>query len=331
MIEKRNIWIIWAWAWWIALAYVLDKNWHNVTLWEFDKKTYENILNNRQIPNRLPWFYIPKSLNFTNNIEEVLENNIILNVIPAQTIRSTLKNIEKNIGTDIWKEKIVINASKWIEMKTWKNVIKIYSEETNLDMNNYMSLSWPSFAYEVCSNPTLTKVSLGWQNQDRLEYIAKLFNNDLFSVCINYDPLWTELCWSLKNIYAVWSWIISWLGWWINTKSIIITKWLKEISEFIDFVWWEKETIYKLCWIWDLILTCSSKLSRNYKVWKRIWSWEKMEDIVWSSTMEWVFTSKIVYEISEKHNLKMPIVKCIYEILYENHNPKNILKAISQD
>ncbi len=216
-------------------------------------------------------------------------------------------------------------------MNTWKNVMKIYFEETNLNKDNYITLSWPSVAYEVCCNPMPTSVSLAWFNQKTAKHVANLFNNDLFSVCINDDPLWTELCWSLKNIYAIWSWIISWFWYWINTRSIIITRWLKEMSEFANFIWAKKETIYKLCWVWDLILTCNSKLSRNYNVWKKIWNWEKLEDIIWSTAMEWVFTSRIVYKKLKENNLNMPIAECIYQILYEDLDPKSLIKVITQN
>jgi glycerol-3-phosphate dehydrogenase (NAD(P)+) len=327
MSEKHNIWIIWAWAWGIALAFVLNKNWHNVTLWEYNKTLYNKILKERQVPTKLPWFFIPKKINFTNNINDIVKNNIILNAIPTQVIRTSIKTIKETN----WENKILINASKWIEMNTGKSIMKIYLEETKLNKDNYIALSWPSFAYEVCSNPMPTNVSLAWYNQKKLEHVANLFNNDLFSVSTNNDPIWTELCWSLKNIYAIWSWIINWFWYGINTKSIIITKWLKEISEFANFIWVKKETIYNLCGVGDLILTCSSKLSRNYSVWKKIWNWEKLEDMVWSSTIEWVFTSKIVYRILEENKLNMPIAKCIYQILYENLDPKTIIKATLQN
>lgn len=315
--KKQTIWILWAGARWLALSYILQKNGHKITVREYNKKDCAELDSKRETK-KIPGFKIAKDILFTNDLAQILTYDIIINATPTQHIRTMLQSTTK----DIRKNKIVINAAKWIELKTGKTIHQIFQEETSLLAENYFSISGASFAHEICSKNAYTSLILASDTQKRYPEIRDIFENEFWHIEWSNDILWVEIAGALKNIYAIWAGILDGMDISINTKSIFLLKALAEMKIIWEYFGAKAETFDLSCGLWDLYISCESSLSRNWQVGNRLGKWEKLETIIGSMNMvsEWASTVKIIYEIGKRYHLNLAICNWIYEFVYEWNN-----------
>ena len=152
------------------------------------------------------------------------------------------------------------------------------------------------------------------------KYISKVFSNDYFRVYSNNDLIGTELAGALKNVIAIAAGISDGAGFGDNTKAALMTRGMREIMRLGSLLGAKKETFFGLSGIGDLIVTCSSKHSRNRYVGERIGAGEKLNKILKDMKMvaEGVPTTKSAYELSERFKIELPITHKVYDILFKN-------------
>ena len=168
---------------------------------------------------------------------------------------------------------------------------------------------------------TICAVSL--RHEDAV-VIQELFSNDYFRVYTGSDEIGSEVGVALKNAIAVASGVLSGLGYGDNTRAALMTRGLAEMIRFGTAMGGKPETFMGLTGIGDLIVTCSSRHSRNFQAGYEIgkandaqafWKYNK-------KTVEGVRTAKVVYELAQQMHIDMPITSEIYKVLYENKDPK---------
>jgi glycerol-3-phosphate dehydrogenase (NAD(P)+) len=317
-----NICVLGAGAWGLAIADLLNSNGCNITVWEFDKKICESVINDRRIESKLPGYKIPDKIEFTSDISNVVkEAGVIINAVPTQFIRSYFSKIR-----DIdFSEKTVVNVSKGIELSTGKDIREMFiSEFKTITDHNFVVLAGPSFAIEVALNKTPTAVVAACKNIETANYVRDLFSNRYFRVYSTDDVIGVELGGSVKNILAISAGVIDGLGLGNNTKAALLTRGLSEMTRFGVAMGGKRETFSGLSGIGDLVLTCNSSLSRNWQVGNRIAKGEKLGDIIKSMNMvaEGVDTCRVVKKIAEEKDISMPIVFMVYELLFSGMDPK---------
>lgn len=311
--------IIGSGSWGSAMAKLLSINGHNVKIWTISKNVYDNILNGEN-PAYLPGISLPKSIKPTLELDKAVEDaDIIVLAIPSQAMRKVIKKIKN-------KDAIFVNLAKGLEIETGKLMNEIIKDE--LGEVKYCTLSGPSHAEEVARDIPTSIVAAG--SDEIVKVIQKEFSNVTFRVYTNEDLKGVELCGAVKNVYAIASGVVDGIGGWDNTKAALITRALVEISRFVEALGGKKETIMGLAGIGDLIVTCTSQHSRNRHVGEFIGKGYSLKSILDDMKMvaEGVYTAKALYNNFKKEQIEMPIAEKIYEVLYEEINPRNAIEDL---
>lgn len=300
-------------SWGTALAIVLAKNGHDVTLWSALEAEIVMLQENREHIERLPGVKLPDNIKVTGNIEEACEKK---DLIVFSVASPYVRNTAKMAAAFIPKGQRIVNVAKGIEEKTLNTLSDILKEE--LPDRDIAVLSGPSHAEEV-SIGVPTTVVVGAESKESAYFIQEVFMNNHFRVYTSPDVIGIELGASLKNVIALAAGMADGLGFGDNTKAALITRGIAEMTRLGVAMGGKKETFGGLSGIGDLIVTCTSKHSRNrnagYLMGQGKTMQEAMEEV--KQVVEGVYSAKAALELAKKYNVSMPIVEKINEVLFE--------------
>lgn len=321
---NKKITVLGGGSWGTALSKLLSENGHNVTVWLRDEKQCRELSQNRVNKKYLPNVKIPDDIVFSSDINEaVKEAEILLLVIPTQMVRAVLKQIK-----DEYKNgKTIINASKGIEIGSLCLVSDIVREETKNSV--FGVLSGPSHAEEVgLSMPTA--ITIACENKAAAEELQDVFMSEYFRVYTNDDVKGAELGGALKNIIALGAGISDGIGYGDNAKAALINRGIVEIARLGIAMGADIHTFYGLTGIGDLIVTCTSKHSRNWNAGYLIGQGYTKDDAIEKVGMivEGIPTTYAAYELSNKLNVDMPIVDAMYDVLENNADVKETVNKL---
>ena len=262
----------------------------------------------------------PRDIENFVSLEEVLDREFIIVTIPAQSVRSWLKNnfVDKN-------QKILV-ASKGIEASTGAFLNEIYSDF--IDDERLAYISGPSFAKEVKEElPTALIIS------STNSYVSKRFTEALPTFIKGYiddDVVGAEVAGAYKNVIAIAGGVADGLGLGNNARAALISRGLVEMCRFGEYYGAKTETFLSLGGAGDLFLTASSKLSRNYRVGLGFANGKNLDEILeeLGEVAEGVPTAKALYQIAQKENLYLPIANEVYKMIEENKSPKDIVRDL---
>jgi len=326
--EKSKITVIGAGSWGCALARILGDNGHDVLIYDVDKNSIDEINVYHTNKAKLKDGLLPLCVKGTTDLKEAIEfsSNVLL-VVPTKVVRSVLLDINKYIDS----QKLFINASKGIEPDSFKRVSEIvYEVIDNNYIKGFVSLTGPSHAEEViCQN--LTMIAAASENEEHSVYVQELFsNNKYFRVYRVNDLIGAELGGSLKNVYAIAAGLCDGMGYGVNAKAALITRGLNEMKKLAIAMGAKEETLNGLTGVGDLIVTCTSPLSRNYMAGMNIARGKDLQETLDSIPMvvEGARTCISAYFAARKYNLETPIIDAIYNVIYNKKDPKNELKEI---
>ena len=194
---------------------------------------------------------------------------------------------------------------------------------------NLVYLSGPSFAKEVIKK-TPTAVSVASENEEACTIAQQVFATQFFRVYTNSDVIGVELGGALKNVIAIAAGTSDGLGFGHNTRAALITRGLAEISRLGVLVGANPLTFSGLTGLGDLVLTCTSDLSRNRSVGLQLGKGKKLKEILDDMKMvaEGIKTTKAAYHVAKKLNVEMPITEQIYYLLYEDKLAKDVVTQL---
>jgi glycerol-3-phosphate dehydrogenase (NAD(P)+) len=321
-----NVAVIGAGSWGLALSNVLSNNGHNVLVYDTNP-TVINKINTLHICKQLDE-NINEDITASSNLEEVLNHSdILLFSVPTKVVRIALKNVNQLITAP----KLFINAAKGIEPDTFMRMSEIFAEEIDSKyFKGFVALSGPSHAEEVIKNMTTVITSASSHEEDAM-FVQTLFNNnDYFRVYSSTDVKGVELGGALKNIFALASGLIAGKGLGDNAKAALITRGMVEMAKFYDSYGADKKSLYGLTGVGDLIVTCTSPHSRNYQAGYKIGHGKDLEETLNSMTMvvEGIRTCDAAFKYAQKHNLDLPIISAIHQILFEQLDPEIAYKKL---
>ena len=316
-------------TWGSVIAQSLAKNGYDVTMWHYNEKKLTEFQSTRLHPNLLNFSYDPK-ISFNYNLSDIVdESSIIVIATPSKTVRDIIVKIKFNLNDN----HIIVNTSKGLELDTLYTMSEVISSELNKEFKNIVSLYGPSHAEEVATNQPTTLVSASL-DIDTAKIIQRVFSSQYLRVYANQDIKGVELGGSLKNIIAIATGICDGLGFGDNTKAAIITRGIAEITRLGVKMGALSSTFSGLSGIGDLIATCLSKHSRNRYVGESIGSGKSLNQILETMEMvaEGIITAKSVNQLSQKYEVEMPISKAVFQILFEELDPKKVvLDLMSRD
>jgi glycerol-3-phosphate dehydrogenase (NAD(P)+) len=322
-----NIAVIGAGSWGSALSIVLADNNHQVSLWGRDVIQMQEINERYTNEKYLPGITLPENITGYTNIEKAIENvESILLVVPTKAMREVLREIRTFLKSKV----TFIHASKGIEPDSLKRISEMIEEEIPEELrNSVVVLSGPSHAEEVSLRQPTTVTSSSLQIE-QAEYVQDSFMNMHFRVYTNPDLIGVELGGALKNIIALGAGLTNGLGFGDNAKAALMTRGLAEIARLGIKLGANPLTFAGLSGLGDLIVTCTSVHSRNWRAGNLLGQGKSLEEVLANMGMavEGVRTTKAAYQLAIREGVEMPITTVLYDVLFNDKKPQVALDEL---
>lgn len=327
MTEK--IAVLGAGSWGSVLANMLVENGYDVKLWSRNQDQVDELNNNHVNPAYMKDFTYSDRLMATNDMKDAVKGaDVVLVVIPTKGIREVAKKLN-GVLKELGQQSLIVHATKGLEQNTYKRPSEMLMEEIEpAYRRDIVVLSGPSHAESVAIKD-MTAVTAACQNLTDAEKVQKLFSNSYFRVYTNDDVIGAEFGAALKNIIAIGAGALQGLGYHDNARAALITRGLAEIRRLGVAFGANPMTFIGLSGVGDLVVTATSKNSRNWRAGYQLGQGQKLDDVIKNMGMviEGVYTTKAAHELSQKRQVKMPITDALYRVLYEGEDIKT---AISQ-
>ena len=316
--------VIGAGSWGTALAILLEKNGHGVTLWSHREEEAKELAKSREHKSKLPGVQIPEGIEITGDLESALtEKDVIVLAVPSVAVRSTARKVAPYVK----EGQLIVNVAKGIEETTLMTLTDIIEEE--IPGAKGCVLSGPSHAEEVSRGLPTTCV-VGAKDKETAEFLQNIFMSPVFRVYISPDILGIELGGALKNVIALAAGTADGLGYGDNTKAALITRGITEIARLGIAMGAKADTFYGLSGIGDLIVTCASKHSRNRKAGYLMGQGRSMHQAMDEVNMvvEGVYSAKAGLALSQKYKVEMPIIEQVNKVLFEGKAPADAVNEL---
>ena len=316
--------VLGAGSWGTALALLLHKNGHEVTVWSISKEEVEELSTQREHKSKLPGVKLPEDMKFTNVMEEaILGKDFMVLAVPSPFTRTTARKMKPFVK----EGQKIVDVAKGIEESTLMTLSQQIMEE--IPQADVAVLSGPSHAEEVGRNLPTTCV-IGAKTKETAEYLQEAFMSETFRVYTSSDMLGMELGGSLKNVIALAAGIADGLGYGDNTKAALITRGITEIARLGVKMGGKIESFTGLTGIGDLIVTCASVHSRNRKAGYLIGQGKSMQEAMDEVKMvvEGVYSTKAAIKLAKKYGVDLPIIEQVNAVLFEGKNPGEAVKDL---
>ncbi len=317
--------VIGAGSWGTALAHHLGCLGHDVRLWVFEPELLEILQRQRENTFFLPGIKLSPNISYWDDKNLAVQDAaVVVMAVPSHVFRQVLGSLYPHDPTQV----TVVSATKGIETDTLLTMEGVVREVWGPE-HAYAVLSGPSFALEVAqAQPTV--VTVASRQRDVAKAIQRLFFSPSFRVYTTYDVTGVELGGALKNIMALATGILEGLGLGANPRAALITRGLAEIIRLGTRLGANPMTLAGLAGLGDLVLTCTSVQSRNFRVGRRLGAGEQLPAILASMKMvaEGIKTTAATHFLAKKLGVEMPIVEQVYRILYEEQSPQQAVRAL---
>ncbi|NRA16160.1 MAG: NAD(P)H-dependent glycerol-3-phosphate dehydrogenase [Oceanospirillaceae bacterium] len=307
-----------------VIANIMAEKGHDVRQWMRSAKAAAEITSRRENSRYLPGYILAPTLTAHTDLAAALEDIELLFVsIPSAHFREVLK-----LAAPYLPEKIkVISTTKGIENHSFKMMSQIAAEE--LPLASVGAISGPNFAKELAQRQLTATVIASTDPQLR-ESVQKLLHQAYFRVYASDDIYGVELGGVLKNIYAIASGLSAAMGMGENTRSMLLTRALAEMSRFAVSMGANPMTFLGLAGVGDLVATCMSPLSRNYRVGFALGSGQSLDEAVaeLGQVAEGVNTLRIVRDKCQQLDVYMPLLQGLYQVVYQGAAPSEVAKSM---
>jgi len=259
----------------------------------------------------------------------IKDMDVLLFAIPTQFLRENLAKLHLLLNGS---HPLLIFVNKGIEIETHALTLEIIADTCGPAVAKAATfISGPSFAKEIARRQP-TSVSVASFTEAEADKATALFHQPHFRCYTGTDPIGTELAGALKNVYAIAAGMSDGLGFENNTRAMIITRGLAEMTCIGTAYGASPLTFLGLAGIGDLFLTCSSPNSRNYTVGYRLGKGEPLQKILETlgSVAEGVATTKGVKAIIDELGVNAPIASSIYEVLYNNKDTQTAVRELME-
>lgn len=320
--------VLGAGTWGTALSQVLADNGHDVFLYARKQEVVDEInINHTNVT------YFPKEIILSSKIhavvsllEAIQHAQILVFCVPTLALKSLLKQV-----VPLFKKKmILVNTAKGFDPDKKQRLSDLIREEVPKEKRSgIVSLIGPGHAEEVIQRQ-LTVVTATGQSLHANRLIQKLFSTSYFRVYTNQDEIGAEYGVAIKNAIAIASGILEGLGYGDNARAALVTRGLHEMVRFGKHFGGKTKTYLGLTGLGDLMVTCNSHHSRNFIAGVQIAKDNGAVNFLRSShaTTEGIKTVETVYFIAQEHHIYMPIVEAIYQVLYQQATPKEVIESL---
>ena len=319
--------VLGAGSWGTALASLLAGKGFTVSAWDKDAAVLDDIARNHRNERYLPGLALPSTLHATPDVAKALEGSALVVVaVPSQSVRQVAIEAKRHVhaGTP------VVCVAKGIELDSLMTMSEVLEDVLPVPLHPYVAiLSGPSFAKEVAKGlPTAVTVAARWERIAK--QVQDAFHTKTFRPYTSGDVVGAEIGGCVKNVVAIAAGIADGLGFGANALAALITRGLAEITRLAVRKGANPLTLSGLSGLGDLVLTCSSDLSRNRTVGRGLAAGKTAEQIQQEpgQVAEGVRNAKSARELARRLSVEMPITETVYRVLYEGLPPRDAVTAI---
>lgn len=323
----ERITVLGAGSWGTALAIVLAENGHDTLLWTHRQNQEDEINNQHTNKKYLPDTTLPANLVATANLAKAAQHaTTIVVAVPTKAIREVCGNLAQ-----LRQEKaLFVHVSKGIEPDTLLRISELMRESLGTDLiEDIVVLSGPSHAEEVVLQHPTT-VTAACENIAAAEKVQDMFMNGYLRVYTSEDVTGVEIGGALKNVIALAAGITDGLTYGDNAKAALITRGLAEITRLGVKMGGNPFTFAGLTGMGDLIVTCTSVHSRNWRAGNMLGKGLPLEEVLTQMGMvvEGIRTTKAAHQLAQKYDVAMPITAALYDVLFSDKTPKEAVDEL---
>jgi glycerol-3-phosphate dehydrogenase (NAD(P)+) len=302
-----------------ALAALWSRSGHEVAAWTKFEDEINAIKRDGENKKLLPGIKLPPEINFTADISVVKDSDIVVFAIPSEFVREAAEKAVPFISPNT----IIVNAGKGFEQSTKKRQSEIIAEI--IPNNPIAVITGPCHAEEVGLGVPTTVVCAAY-DKNAAYYVQNHLQSESFRIYLSDDVIGCELGGALKNAIALCCGIVKGMGLGANTNAALMTRGLAEIARLSDALGAKWQTFMGLAGVGDLIVTCTSELSRNYRAGKLIGEGlTACEAVQKIGTVEGYGCAKSALELAGEHDVSIPIIEQLCRVLFENRTPNEAL------
>ncbi|MCH4552322.1 MULTISPECIES: NAD(P)H-dependent glycerol-3-phosphate dehydrogenase [Aestuariibaculum] len=317
-------------SWATAIVKMLCENLDEIGWYMRSVYTKEHLLKEQHNPNYLSSveFHL-EQLKISNDINEIAAfADVLIFAIPSAFMHSELEKLNIDIS-----KKIIVSAVKGIMPESGLLVGEHFHDVYNIPFENIAVIAGPCHAEEVALE-RLSYLTISCADTGKAKSIAKNLSSDYIKTKVNDDVVGVEYAVMLKNIYAIAAGIAHGLGYGDNFQSVLMSNSIREMKRFIKKMHKMKRNINNSAYLGDLLVTGYSIFSRNRMFGNMIGKGYtvKSAQMEMSMVAEGYYATKSAHLLNEKNKskTKLPIINAVYEVLYENKDPKKVFKKLTE-
>ena len=325
--KNRKITVIGSGSWGSAIAFLLNNNGHDVTLWSFKEDEAKSIIEHRENKEFLPGVHLSERIFVTSDVEMAADCEVAVMVVPS----AFCEGVAKSFAPFLKSGQIIVNASKGIHQTSLRTLSQVLADI--FPTCKVGVLAGPSHAEEVGRGlPTVCVAA--FKEPEVAREVQDIFISSVFRVYAHTDIIGVELGGALKNVIALAAGICDGLGFGDNAKAALMTRGIVEISRLGEALGADRQTFNGLTGMGDLIVTCTSMLSRNRRAGILLGQGKTLDEALKEIHMvvEGVVTAKSAHTLAQKMNIEMPILEAVNSILFEGEKPVDaVAKLMTRD
>jgi len=323
----KRIGIVGTGAWATTLGILLARTGHETVLWSRSETRAAELIRARVNERSVPGVQFPASMNVSASLHESFsQSELVIVAVPSVSVRQNLKDVCHALSSVT----SIVCATKGIEIESGKRMSEVISEELpEFCVDNIGVLSGPNLAPEIAAGK-ISSATLAFPNSNVSESVQSILSSDVFRVYRSQDVKGVELGGALKNIVAIGAGFIDGAGLGANIKAAYVTRGLYEITRLGIAMGANGDTFSGLSGMGDLIVTCYSTLSRNYRLGFGLASGKDLQSVVaeLGQTVEGAPTSQAAVRLARQMDIDMPITKATHAVLFEGASPRDVVNDL---
>ena len=323
----KHIGIVGTGAWATTLGILLARTGYETVLWSRSETRAGELERSRVNERSVPGVQFPASMSVSASLDESFsESELVIVAVPSVSVRENLKHISYALSAVT----SIVSATKGIEIESGKRMSEVIIEELpGFCLDNIGVLSGPNLAPEIAAGK-ISSATVAFPSSSVSESVQSILSSDVFRVYRSEDVMGVELGGALKNIVAIGAGFIDGAGLGANIKAAYVTRGLHEITRLGVAMGAKADTFAGLSGMGDLIVTCYSTLSRNYRLGFGLASGRDLQSVLkeLGQTVEGAPTSQAAVRLAHQLDIDMPITTATHAVLFEGASPRKVVNDL---
>ena len=323
----KHIGIVGTGAWATTLGILLARTGYETVLWSRSETRAAELERSRVNERSVPGVQFPASMSVSASLDQSFsESELVIVAVPSISVRENLKHLSYALSAVT----SIVCATKGIEIESGKRMSEVIIEELpGFCLDNIGVLSGPNLAPEIAAGK-ISSATVAFPSSSVSESVQSILSSDVFRVYRSEDVKGVELGGALKNIVAIGAGFIDGAGLGANIKAAYVTRGLHEITRLGVAMGAKADTFAGLSGMGDLIVTCYSTLSRNYRLGFGLASGRDLQSVLkeLGQTVEGAPTSQAAVRLAHQLDIDMPITTATHAVLFEGASPRKVVNDL---